>query len=191
VYQPYVAARALALAGAAITLPVVNGEPDLKAFVAALTDDYRHHMEDQRGSRLIWNDDGSHKPESAAQLVLFGRAEVHCAYNDVGIVWEAGHGRGPVDFFFSTGYRSKAALEVKLMDSSRYWHGLEVQLPNYLKAAGARIGHFVGIAVMDQHLTAPQWVDLPERTRDARRASGFDIASTPVNGVPLPSASRS
>lgn len=188
-HQPYVLSRQLALA-APQTLTQASGLVNFGEFMEELAEDFRHFIEDQRGSRLLWNDDGSHKQEIAAQLTFMARAEVHCQYNDVHIVGEADLGKGPVDFEFATGYRNKGVLEIKLMCNSKYWHGLEVQLPRYMKAARAPVGQFLGVGMKESYWATAKVRDLPARTEAVRRDTKFDVKSRPVQGWLTESASR-
>lgn len=59
---------------------------------------------------------------------------------------------GPVDFKFSQGYEDRALIEVKLARNSKFWHGLTIQTPTYLKAAEVREGTFLVVVQTDKDL---------------------------------------
>ena len=60
------------------------------------------------------------------------------------------YGAGPVDFKFSSGYHSKVLLEMKLARNSQLMHGIEVQLPTYLKAESSSKGIYM-IVIANNH----------------------------------------
>ncbi len=188
-YQPYLLATQFASANP-MSLPPVNDLGGFKAFIRAIIEDYRRWIEDMNGSEAFWNDDGSPRKESAVQRSFLGHARIHCMYNDVHLVGEADLGRGPVDFEFATGFSRKAVVETKLMSNTRYWHGLESQLPTYMRANGAPYGYFLGVALRDSERGGVKWTDLPNRTARLRTSGGLDVESSPIDGRIRPSASR-
>jgi hypothetical protein len=72
--------------------------------------------------------------ERAAQLLFFAVANVLCAANDIDISPETNSGGGPVDFKFSTGYRGRVLVEIKL-SKGQVVHGYKTQLEVYKTAA--------------------------------------------------------
>ena len=93
---------------------------------------------------LLWNGNVP-RHERASQLLFFAVANVMCAVNNVDISPETNSGGGPVDFKFSTGYRGRVLVELKLSTGSVV-HGYKTQLEIYKKAATTSAAVFV---VMD------------------------------------------
>ncbi len=111
--------------------------------------EYRLFVELRGGCKLLWNDDGSSRGETAGQLLLLAVASQYARDNNFDISKEVNIGRGPVDFKFSNGFFRKVVIEVKLSKSSRFWHGLEKQLPEYLKAEDVQDGIYLVIGLRD------------------------------------------
>ena len=77
-------------------------------------------------------------------------ADGYCNISDIVLSPETDYGAGPVDFKFSSGYHSKVLLEMKLARNSQLMHGIEVQLPVYLKAESTSKGIYM-IVIADDH----------------------------------------
>lgn len=73
------------------------------------------------------------KHESAAQLLFYGIADSYCDANNVDLTKEGNNGRGPVDFKLSRGAQDKVVVETKLTSNPQLRHGIEIQLPMYMK----------------------------------------------------------
>lgn len=101
-------------------------------------------VEDNNMWELLWNGTVP-RHERASQLLFFAVANVMCAVNNVDISPETNSGGGPVDFKFSTGYRGRVLVELKLSTGS-VLHGYKTQLEIYKKAATTSAAIFV---VMD------------------------------------------
>ena len=43
-------------------------------------------------------------------------------------------------------------MEVKLLKNTRFWHGLERQLPKYLEAENVKFGYFIAVCFQDKEL---------------------------------------
>lgn len=74
-----------------------------------------------------------HLSTPAAQLLFYGIADSYCDANDIDLTKEGNNGRGPVDFKLSRGVRDKIVVEVKLTSNPQLIHGIEIQLPIYMK----------------------------------------------------------
>lgn len=83
--------------------------------------------------KLLYDCQGKAKHESAAQLLFFGIADSYCDANDIDLTKEGNNGRGPVDFKLSRGGGDKIVVEIKLTSNSQLLHGIDVQLPIYMK----------------------------------------------------------
>ncbi len=158
-------------------------------FLNDVVEAFRHFVEEWRGWELLWNDNGSPRRETVAQKLFLGIVAHYCRANDVDVSPEANIGRGPVDFKFSKGFHQRAALEVKLARNKRLWHGLEAQLPTYMKAEKIKLGHFLVIAHVEKELE--KLIDLANRAARAGADSGLEIhASSVYAGRDVPSASK-
>ena len=82
----------------------------------------------------MWYNKLNRKPkhESAAQLLFFGISDSYCNANNVDLTRESNAGRGPVDFKLSRGLE-KFIVEVKLTSNKQLRHGIETQVPIYMK----------------------------------------------------------
>jgi hypothetical protein len=171
-----------------LTLSVQSAH-EFRRFLDELVGAFRHFVEERRGWELLWNDNGRPRKEAAAQRLFLGIVAHYCRANDVDVSPEANIGRGPVDFKFSKGFRHRAALEVKLARNKKLWHGLEVQLPTYMKAESLELGHFLVVAHLEDELN--KLVNLANRAADAGATAGVEIRATSVYaGRDVPSASK-
>lgn len=117
-----------------------------------MIDEYKHFVEENKGWRLLWNENRTPRREASAQDLFLGIIKHYCAANNVDVSREADIGRGPVDFKLSTGAQWRALIEVKLARNSKFWNGLERQLPTYLKAERVKVGFFLVIVYTDEEL---------------------------------------
>lgn len=106
---------------------------------------FKNFIENEGGYKLLWNVDKP-RPESAAQLLLYGITKAHCMHLDIDISKECNAGSGPVDFKYSQGFQRRVLIETKLVSNSKYWNGLTKQLPKYMKAEGIQKGIYMLIA---------------------------------------------
>jgi hypothetical protein len=102
--------------------------------VRKICEHFRHLVEDNQLARLLYDEKGVRKHESAAQLLFFGIASAYCTANGLDLSPESDGGRGPVDFKVSSGFEGKVLVEIKLTSNNQLLHGFEVQLPIYMKA---------------------------------------------------------
>jgi hypothetical protein len=112
-------------------------QPELLRAVKTICEKFKGLVEDNRLSRLLYNDDKSPRKEKVAQLAFFGIANAYCEANDFDVSPEADGGAGPVDFKLSNGYHYRVVVEMKLSSNSNLVHGFEVQLPLYQAAEKA------------------------------------------------------
>lgn len=82
---------------------------------------------------LLYDSDKKPKHERAAQLLFFGIADSYCSANNIDLSREINGGRGPVDFKLSRGATDKVVVEVKLTSNGQLKHGVEKQLPIYMR----------------------------------------------------------
>ena len=84
-------------------------------------------------SKILYNADGSSKHESAAQLLFYGIADSYCDANNIDLTKEGNNGREPVDFKLFRDAVEKVVVETKLTSNSQLRHGVEIQVPIYMK----------------------------------------------------------
>lgn len=172
--------------------PQPSTEAEVLSFVAFLVRHFKDHIEHQRGYELLWLPGfHRHRTEKAAQRLFQAMARGLCDAYNVEISKETDAGTGPVDFKFSTGYRTTVLLELKHIASSKFWQGVVLQLPDYLKAQDARTAMFVAIAYRDQQVRSVRYRELPNRVKAASRTTGLNLRSERIDARPrAASASR-
>ena len=107
---------------------------DVLKTVTDICDKFRDLIENNGLWTELYNEDWTHKQESAAQKLFFAIADGYCAANNIDISPEPNAGRGAVDFKFSKGYDARVIVETKLTSNKRLRHGFETQLKEYEKA---------------------------------------------------------
>jgi hypothetical protein len=106
---------------------------DVYDLVNGICSRFKELVEDNRLSRILYNDNGRARPEKVAQLFFFALATFYCDANELDLSPEADAGVGPVDFKFSKG-KAKVTVEVKLTSNQNLVHGFTEQLPAYSRA---------------------------------------------------------
>jgi len=106
---------------------------DVQTVTKTICNRFKTLIEDNGLSKLLYNSNGTPKHESAAQLLFYGIADSYCNANDIDLTKEGNNGRGPVDFKLSRGASDKVIVETKLTSNSQLRHGIEIQLPIYMK----------------------------------------------------------
>lgn len=106
---------------------------DVLSVARAICDRFKMLVENNGLSKLLYDSTGAPKHESAAQLLFFGVADSYCDANNIDLTKEGNNGRGPVDFKLSRGSKEKVVVETKLTSNSQLRHGIEIQLPIYMK----------------------------------------------------------
>jgi hypothetical protein len=157
----------------------IQSEQDFREAVAELVNEFKHYVEENRGWNLLWNENLTPRKESAAQDLFLGIVKHYCRANDIDISREADIGRGPVDFKTSHGFRLRVLLEVKLAKNTRFWNGLEKQLPKYQDAEGVGMGYFLVIAYTDKDFK--RLSSIRQRVRQVSARTGYDIRAVVVD----------
>lgn len=123
---------------ASLPLDLSSFDPDtpgsLLIIVQRICGRFKELIENNRLSRLLYNDDGTRRREKIAQLALFGIADAYCSANNLDLSPEVDSGAGPVDFKISRGYQQRVVVEVKLTSNPKLVPGLKKQLPAYAAA---------------------------------------------------------
>lgn len=111
--------------------PTIN---DVFSIVEKICYKFKSLIEDNGLWELLYdNDKVSTKHERSSQLLFFGIADSYCTANNIDLTRESNAGRGAVDFKLSSGAEDKVVVEVKLTSNSQLKHGIEKQLPIYMK----------------------------------------------------------
>jgi hypothetical protein len=108
----------------------ING---LKNIARIICNKYKDLIENGGLSELLYSDEKPRK-ERIAQKLFFGIADIYCESNNLDINAEANSGRGAVDFKFSSGYKLRVIVEIKLTSNKQLVHGFEKQIKEYKKA---------------------------------------------------------
>lgn len=116
-----------------VAAPRANDQGALRETVDQIVEQFREMVENNNLWELLWYG-AEPRHERAAQLMFFAVANVLCAANDIDISPETNSGGGPVDFKFSTGYRGRVLVEIKL-SKGQVVHGYKTQLEVYKSAA--------------------------------------------------------
>ncbi len=132
-----------------------SNDKEFLEVIEFILDQFRLYVEEQGGFKLLWNDiqkkSGSNtneripRDEDTAQCLFSGIIKSYCQANDIDVSREVETGRGPVDFKFSSGYRKRVLVELKLAKSSKLKQGRIKQLPTYLRSQQIKHGHYVVI----------------------------------------------
>jgi hypothetical protein len=156
---------------------VFGDVPDDTAFIEKINDFikyYKDFIELRSGYKLLWNDTKTTpRSEEDVQLLLKGILDEHCRANNIDLTREVNQGMGPVDFRFSCGYSNRMLLEAKLAKNTKFWNGLKVQLPQYMKIDSCKKGIFLVIVYSDKDIKRIK--DIQEINRDVCRHHNVDI----------------
>ena len=162
---------------------------DLNKFLENLIGIFKNYVENNRGLELLWNDNKTQRRESASQNLFLGIVKHYCHANDIDISREPNIGRGAVDFKASKGSVLRALLEVKLASNTKFWNGLEKQLPKYMQSEDVNIGYMIVIAYNEADFERITGIE--ERVRKMRGAIGLDVKTVIIDARRNPpSASR-
>ena len=168
-----------------LSLPKKPTAKDVLAVVKSICEQFRHLIEDGQLCRLLYDQDGKPKHESAAQLLFFGVASAYCEANSLDLSPESDSGRGPVDFKLSSGLKGKVLVEIKLTSNKNLLKGFQTQLPIYQKSEKSQHGIYLvldnGGATEQRLLT---FRDAVGKTKD------HTLEVFWVDGTPKPSASK-
>lgn len=167
----------------------ISSIQDFTNAIDIMIEEFRNYVENNKGWKLLWNDNGTPRREDAAQFLFLGIIKHYCKANNIDISREPDIGRGPVDFKVSHGYGLRALMELKLARNTRFWNGLEKQLPKYQEAENVDVGYFIVILFGDKDFDRlPQ---LQERVGAVNEKTGYNIGSVTVDASPDPkSASK-
>ncbi len=98
---------------------------------------FKHLIEDCGGRNQI-----THFKEKGLQFLFFASSYSICKSNGVDLCPEVNHGQGPIDFYLTNGI-DKVSIEAKKSTNTAYLHGLQKQLPAYMKANESKYGFYL------------------------------------------------
>jgi hypothetical protein len=189
VYQPAAEASRWARTHPKLVQPANDAE--MAAAVVTFIEEFRNYVENERGWKLLWNDNGTPKAEDSFQALFMQTVAAHCRANNIDVSPEANIGRGPVDFKIALGYAARVLVEAKLARNTKFWHGLERQLPKYLEAERVSQGIFIVCVHSDDDLVRLRDIDRRVAALNAKlpyriRTIVVDARSNPASASQLP-----
>lgn len=123
-------------------------QDNMNTFVDTLAERFKHAVEQADLWTALWA--GSQpQQEKIIQAIAGAIWTESCRAADVSLGQEVNRGRGPVDFHFSRGWSMRALLEVKRINSSKFFQGAAVQLPQYLRTEQVDYGVYLCIGHTD------------------------------------------
>lgn len=165
-------------------------QQELSDLVTEVLKQFKHFIEQQGGWEMLWNTDGSEKPERAAQLVFLAMSQHYLRLFDVEVDREVDLGRGPVDFKIASGSSKRLLIEIKKAHSGKFWNGLRDQLPSYLTSDNATEGWFVAIQYRGNNASEQRMRELPGRVARTATATAKSLHYLAVSALRPPSASK-
>lgn len=168
----------------------VRSHDDLVVLMADVIQNFRRYIQEQRGWSLLWNDDGTRKPEEAVQLLFLGFAQQYLRQFNVELDREVELGRGPTDFKVSSGTNARLIIEVKKLDNGRFWNGIRDQLPSYLVSDDATHGWFISVQYGDTKTQRDRLKQLPAEIGVLSQKIGKQIRHTAIDAQKPLSASN-
>jgi hypothetical protein len=131
-----------------LTLPVSPCTEDVENLVEKICLKFKDLIENNGLCALLYDSTGKVKNESASQLIFYGVADAYCKASEILLARESDAGRGPVDFKFGTNMENSVLVEIKKSTNiSGLQKGITKQLPEYMKAEGAKSAIYLVIDV--------------------------------------------
>jgi hypothetical protein len=157
------------------------------AAIYGLVERFKNYVENQRGWEMLWNDnDRSPKKEYSFQSLFAAFIVEFCRINKIDLTKEGNIGRGPVDFKLSVGTKLRMLIEAKRASNSKFWDGLEKQLPLYMKAEG--ITHGVFLVAIQRESDFKKAFEFETQTKAASELNGISISTIGVDCTYGPSS---
>ncbi|MDQ7906848.1 hypothetical protein RB614_20240 [Phytohabitans sp. ZYX-F-186] len=171
-------------------LAFVATEPaEFPTFVKAVLAAFQHGIEHQGDWQMLWYRNIA-LPERKVQLLFRSSATHYCRANEIDISGEANAGRGPVDFKFSQGWSARAVVEIKLMNNTKFWHGLLEQTPQYAISEEVKVAFFVAIGYTDEEMSAENAEMVERAAKLVARDKGIEVIPIVVDARRKDSASK-
>ena len=115
--------------------------------VKAIIIQFRHIIENKGLDKELYRKDKRPRHEASSQRLFFAVAYSYCKANDLDISPEVDTGNGKIDFKFSTGFKSRVLVEVKLSTNSQLVSGYESQLEIYKREEETKRAFYLVINV--------------------------------------------
>jgi hypothetical protein len=161
---------------------------DFEQAIDHMHDAFVHYVEQNGGWELLLNDNGTPRSERAVQNLFLGTVVHYCRANNIDVSKEPNIGRGPVDFKVSQGFAFRTLQEVKLAKNSKFWNGIEKQLPTYLNAEQVQLGYFIVVIQSDEDLK--RLTDIQAHVAAVSRSTGLRMKYITVDSRRPTSASK-
>ena len=168
----------------------INSSEDLIELLTEVIHQFKRYIEQRRGWKMLWNDDGREKNEEAVQLAFLGMAAEYLRLFDVELDREVELGRGPVDFKLSRGTRVRVLIEVKKLENGKLWHGLERQFLSYLSSDESKFGWVIVVQYNNETASQARRDELPDRIRTLSEKNGITLKYSIIDAIPKESASK-
>lgn len=159
--------------GNAMSHGVIITKADLWLTVSGLLHVYKDGIEKSGDWRVLWKSATEHVDEAGLQQHFMSLARGLAKSWGISAIKEPHTGSGPVDFEFANGLVARIQVEFKRMDHPRIQHGLDSQLPKYMRSDEVDCGIFVCVGFDDDSEIRYNKVVIP--TRDKARSEHPDI----------------
>lgn len=169
----------------------INTEDKLHDFISAALGKFKLYIEEQGGWRLLWNPQyDKHVPEENIQLLVKAVLDGYCHSASLLLDREVELGRGPVDFAITASRSVRTLLEIKKLENGHFWHGVEYQLPSYLKSDDRTDGWLLVVRHSDTRQMQKRWNRIPALLRLEYNGVEYTVRTVCVDGRPKKSASK-
>ena len=155
----------------------------VKNQVATLINNFKEAIENNNLAKCLYDDNGKVLKELHSQKIFHAIGLSYFEKENIVITPEANAGRGPVDFLFSRGKAEKVLVEFKL-SSNDISKGIQIQLPEYIKAEKPAYSYYVVIQIGDHDKKIKNFLDF------FKNMKRNDIGVIVIEGRPKSSASH-
>lgn len=165
----------------------VSSSSEVLEIVLKICRKFKQLIENNGLSKELYNEE-TRKPrrEETSQKLLYAVADSYCEASNIDLTRESDAGRGPVDFKFSSGYKSRVLIEVKL-NKNNPTKGYEKQLAVYQKAEKTDTAVFMVIIVSEDTSDVEKLTNAVRRYKDEERLCPELVV---IDGRIQPSASN-
>jgi hypothetical protein len=124
------------------------------------------------------------------QLLFLGILDGYCERAGLRLDREVETGRGPVDFTITGNRRVRVLIEMKKLTHGKFWHGLQVQTPLYMR--GQEVDHTIFLVIRDSDTPdmRDRWRKLRDEASSVREETGLTIEIEQIDVLPRRSASK-
>jgi hypothetical protein len=185
-FKPFSVAFGWAKENLTPAAPIENAENFYSA-IQSLVERFKNYVENQGGWVMLWNDnDKSPKKEYSFQSLFTAFVMEFCRINNIDLSKEPNIGRGPVDFKLSVGVKLRVLVEAKRANNSKFWDGLDQQLPLYMKSEGIEYGIF--LVAIQREADFKKSIELEARAKSASDLHGIAINAIGIDCTYGPSS---